>query len=122
MGLSLTSIWNNKCPKCRNGELFEKPFEFNNPLAMHKFCNNCNQNFEPEPGFYYGAMFISYGISTFLLLPLALTLVFYLGWSVEGAMVFVIFLGAILFFKILRVSRSLWIHIMVKYDANHNNN
>ncbi|MFT7032909.1 MAG: hypothetical protein ACJA2S_001410 [Cyclobacteriaceae bacterium] len=30
---------------------------------MYKKCTVCNLTFEPEPGFYYGAMFISYAIS-----------------------------------------------------------
>ncbi|MFT7161544.1 MAG: hypothetical protein ACI9GZ_002729, partial [Bacteroidia bacterium] len=29
----------------------------------YKKCTVCNLTFEPEPGFYYGAMFISYAIS-----------------------------------------------------------
>jgi len=118
MGKSITAIWTNKCPRCRKGELFEKPFEFSNPLAMHKNCENCGKDFEPEPGYYFGAMFLSYAISTFLLLPMALFFVFYYKWSIEGAMALVFFIGLILFFKILRVSRSLWIHIMVKYDPS----
>lgn len=30
---------------------------------MHKECPVCKANFEPEPGFYYGAMYISYALN-----------------------------------------------------------
>lgn len=121
MAKSLKAIWTNKCPRCRKGNLFVDPFEFGNPLNMNAHCEVCEKNFEPEPGYYFGAMFLSYAITTFTLLPLALFLVFYFKWNIEGAMAFVFFIGLISFFKVLRVSRSLWIHIMVKYDPYFNN-
>lgn len=89
---------------------------------MHHQCATCAQRFEPEPGYYYGAMFLSYGISVFLLLPGALFMVFYLKWSVNAAMALVIFLGAIFFIRILRFSRSLWINLMVRYDPRYKKN
>lgn len=109
------SIWHYYCPRCRRAPLFVKPFDISNPLDMYHKCAHCEQRFEPEPGYYFGAMFISYLLSSFILLPLALLLTFYFKWSVNGTMVFIIFLGAIMFLKILRISRSLWIHIMVTY-------
>lgn len=104
------------CPKCRRTPLFVKPFDLSNPLKMHKSCSHCRQNFEPEPGFYYGAMFISYAISVFLFLPTALLLVFYFKWTFGAAMGFVVFLVIVTFMRVLRISRSLYIHIMVAYN------
>ena len=31
--------------------------------VTHSVCPVCQANFEPEPGFYFGAMFISYAFS-----------------------------------------------------------
>ena len=115
----ITSILTHKCPKCRSSNLFKRPFKFKDPLNMNERCSVCNQNFEPEPGFYFGAMFISYGLSAFLLLVPALILVFGFGWSANGSMLLVLAIAAISYFKILRVSRSFWIHINVKYDNNY---
>ena len=115
----IINAWNYRCPRCRRHPLFKEPFEFGNPLDMHVKCGVCGQNFEPEPGYYYGAMFISYAISVFLLLPAALLLVFYFKWTVNAAMATVIFLGMIFFIRILRFSRSLWINLMVKYDERY---
>ena len=118
MGL-FNSIWTYKCPKCRSTKMFNEPLQISNPLDMRDKCDICKQSFNPEPGFYYGAMFLSYIISAWLLLIPALVLVFLFQWSVNGAMLFVIALGAIIYLKILRLSRSLWIHIVVKYDKRY---
>lgn len=71
---------------------------------------------EPEPGFYYGAMFISYIFSAWYFLIPTLILVFYFEWSVNSAMAFVIFMGLLSYCRVIRASRSLWIHINVKHD------
>lgn len=83
---------------------------------MPKACDKCGQLTEPEPGFYYGAMFLSYILSSWFLLLPTLLLVFYFKWSVSAAIFFTIFLGALSYVRFLRGSRSLWLHIMVKYD------
>ena len=102
----LKSILEYRCPQCRSSRLFKTPFEFSNPLNMHERCPNCHQHFEPEPGFYFGAMFVSYILSAFLLLIPSLILVFGFGWSADGAMAVVLFIAALSFFKLLRLSRS----------------
>ncbi len=85
---------------------------------MNESCEHCGQKFEPEPGFYYGAMFISYILSGWIFVGTALLLVFASGWSIEAAMGIVIVIAVVTFFKLLRLSRSLWIHLIVKYDPD----
>ena len=118
MGMSFKAIWNYKCPRCRKGNMFVKPMVLTDPLNMNERCEVCNQNFEPEPGYYFGAMFLSYIISGWLILMPTLLLVFYFKWSVNAAMLFAIGLGAICYLKLLRGSRALWLHFNVKYDPN----
>lgn len=115
----LINAWRYLCPRCRKGDLFLIPLELGKPLAMHNRCSVCNQNFEPEPGYYFGAMFISYSISVLFLLPMTLLLVFYFKWAINPAIAFVIFIGAMLYIWILRFSRSLWINIMVGFDKRY---
>lgn len=112
----LASSWAYKCPRCRSAGMFRIPLDIKKPLDMHANCEHCNLSFEPEPGFYFGAMFISYIITGFLFLAIALLLVFYFKWSVNAAMLVVIIVGLLIFLKILRVSRSLYIHILVRFE------
>ena len=46
-------------------------------MEMPEACLVCHQTYEPEPGFYYGAMYISSGFSTGILLAIGF-LLFYL--------------------------------------------
>jgi len=112
----IKSAWNYYCPRCRVGKIFAEPLVISDPLNMPEECSVCGQKTNPEPGFYYGSMFLSYIMSGFLLLGSALLLVFYFDWSANQAMAFVLFLAVVIYLKILRVSRSIWIHAVVKYD------
>lgn len=121
MKISWKAIWNYKCPRCKEGDMYKKPFEFSKPLNMHRRCPNCNLDFEPEPGFYFGALMISYAVSSWMLLIPALTLVFYFDWSVNGAMLFTLAFAAISYLKVLRISRAIYLHFSMRYDKSLEN-
>lgn len=81
-------------------------------------CTVCQQKTEPEPGFYFGAMFLSYIMSAFPLLGIGLGAAFILDWSMNAIIALLLIVGALFFIKILRFSRSLWIHMMVRYEPD----
>mgnify|MGYP001269889482 FL=1 len=62
----LYSIFFNKCPRCNKGKFWKSnnPYYnlFLNGGENHSHCLNCDLKFEIEPGFFYGAMYISYGL------------------------------------------------------------
>ena len=113
------SIWNYKCPKCRKGDLFVKPFDLKKPLEMHDRCEHCNQKFEPEPGYYFGAMFISYIWTGWMALAIIGFCMIVLEWSVEASFALLIAVSALFYFFILRISRSMYIHLDVKFDEKY---
>ena len=110
------SIFKNKCPNCRKGDLFySSTFSFQRPFEMPEHCPECGLNYMPEPGFYYGAMFLSYIIWGWFSIILCLALVFYFKWSVNAAFILLIAISALFFIALFRFSRSLWIHFNIKY-------
>ena len=132
-GSKLYSILSFKCPRCRQGSLFVSKSAYSTKLgAMHKTCEFCEQRFEPEPGFYFGAAYVSYGLTVALWVAwyVALETFEALGmftWSFEeDAMAFLI--GGIVLLLLLlpliyRLSRSIWISMFVSYnpeEAQHN--
>lgn len=121
MKFSWKAMWNYKCPRCKEGDMFKKPFKMSDPLAMNRRCTKCELDFEPEPGFYFGSLIISYGISSWMLLLPALTLVFYFDWSVNGAMLATLAFAALTYFKVLRISRSLYLHFTMRYHKDLEN-
>ena len=66
-----------RCPRCHTGKLFDHSALSIHFMDMPSACPVCGQTYEPEPGFYYGAMYISSGFSTGILLSIGF-LLFYL--------------------------------------------
>jgi uncharacterized protein (DUF983 family) len=105
-------ILKQKCPDCGKGQVFyEKQKLFDFPL-MKEHCDVCGYGFRREPGYFFGAMYVSYGlgvlqaISTFLLLYFISG-----GLSIEwtaAIIITVLFLFAKWNF---RLSRVIWIYI-----------
>ncbi len=111
-----SAIFGLKCATCRRGKMFKTPtFSFSKPFEMNSRCPKCNANLEPEPGFYYGAMFISYAITVWPMLGFMALFRWGLGWSLFGAFGVTLLITAILFVYIFRVSRSMYLNMMVKY-------
>lgn len=118
-GTKLYSIWYMKCPRCQEGNLFPTgSFSFNKPFDMHDRCPNCNLNYWPEPGYYYGAMFISYIISGWFCILSVLFMHWVLGLSTMVSFAILIGFLAIIFVWFFRFSRSIWISLNYKYDPN----
>ena len=64
-----------RCPRCHQGKLFLYPAtNLTKFTDMPAECPVCGQTYEPEPGFYFGAMYISFGfaLTIFLLCGIVL--------------------------------------------------
>ncbi len=69
-----SSMMGQKCPHCRSEKVFHSSIYSWKFLNMHRHCPNCNMDFEPEPGFYWGAMYITYGFNAGLSIVVSLIL------------------------------------------------
>jgi len=57
----IQGIVNGKCPRCRNGNMFKYPVSNISRFSrMHEKCTFCELVYTVEPGFFIGAMYISY--------------------------------------------------------------
>lgn len=58
-----------RCPRCHTGPLFSYgAYRVSKFTEMPESCPVCGQHYEPEPGFYWGAMYISFGFSVPIML------------------------------------------------------
>jgi len=117
------SVLKLKCPRCRQGDLFERKglVVYKNMMTMPKSCSVCQQKYELEPGFWIGALWTSYPIVVLIEFPFLMLALFNktLGPWIPLCLMFV---GFILAFPImLRLGRSIWISIWVKYDVEKAN-
>ena len=64
----LSSILANRCPACREARLFtvRNAYLPKTMNTMPKACPNCWADFEREPGFYFGAAYVSYALTVAL--------------------------------------------------------
>jgi len=113
------AIFNMKCPRCHEEAVFYTgSWSFARPFEMKDRCDNCQLNYMPEPGFYYGAMFISYVIWGWFSILLVGALIWFRGWTVEGAFVVLLAVSAVFFVWLYRISRTIWMAVNFKFDAS----
>ena len=117
----INSIFGIKCPSCREGNMFEgSSYNFSlKSFDMPKHCSNCNVNLEPEPGFYFGAMFISYGITGWFSIFFIMFFHWYLKMELYSSFAILVVFLAFNFIWIYRFSRSIWAHIIIKYGTHN---
>jgi len=121
----MQSIFSNKCPHCRKGDLFMDPNPYHLKTTMHmpEHCPVCGQKFDLQTGFYFGTGFVSYGLT---ILISGLTFViwwFAIGMGINDNRIWWwLGLNAALLLllqpPIQRLARSIWIALFVGYDAN----
>ncbi len=118
--LLLSSIIRMKCPRCRKGNLFvtKNPYSFKNGLTMPDSCQVCGQDFKIEPGFYIGALWTSFPIVILILALLSVILLVLLGLSLELFFVLITIFLLALQPPIIRLGRSIWIHIFVGFERH----
>ena len=116
-GTKLYSIVYGKCPKCQEGDFFKYGFTFNPSkiTKLHETCSNCGLKYMMEPSFFYGAMYVNYGIT--VAISVTVFLMAKLGFGLTLLQSFLIVFGALVLLAPinLRLSRILWINLFVNY-------
>lgn len=61
----LYSIFRYKCPYCHEGEFFvdRNPYNLSKAGDLLDHCPVCQRKYTPEPGFYYGGMYVAYALA-----------------------------------------------------------
>lgn len=93
------------------------PYGFKDFFSMPKYCEKCNLNFIPEPGFYYGAMYVSYGLSIIItiLTYLIMASFDFNFWTIIWSVIPILIISIPYLFK---VSRVIWINMFINFNPN----
>lgn len=108
----ILNIFRGRCPHCEKGRIFEKlgnPFLFQMPKMKQK-CDVCGHSFEREPGFFFGAMFVSYAVAVPQMVALLLVCKA-LGLENIPIIIIVIIAFILLSTTNFRLSRTIWMYI-----------
>jgi len=119
-GSKLYSIANTKCPRCHEGDFFEHKFTFNpsKVTKLHDNCPKCDLKYMMEPSFYYGAMYVNYGIIVALFVAIFIICKVFLDLSIIQSFIAIIVASLVLAPVNLRLSRIIWINMFVSYDKD----
>ena len=114
------SIFRYKCPHCHEGDFFVD----NNPYNLAKAgdvlerCPVCQRKFTPEPGFYYGAMYVSYAltVAVFVTVYVAINVLFpeAATWvTVTAVLTALVVLAPWLY----AISKTIWANLFLSYKG-----
>jgi uncharacterized protein (DUF983 family) len=108
-----------RCPQCREGDFFAVPWYNRSLLKIHDHCPKCGAQFEPEPGFFIGAMYVNYAFNIMQLIVVGLFVWLVIdpdnAWWIVAAVLGVTF-ATIPFTA--RMSRVIWLYMFgeLRYD------
>lgn len=78
---------------------------------MHAACPVCQLKFHREPGYFLGAMYISYALALIAILVLAVGLWFVTSWRLDKIAIWAVLLFLPFAPMLTLLSRVLWIYL-----------
>ncbi len=119
----LYSMLFNKCSRCHQGDVFESknPYDLTKMFKMHKTCSHCHLQYEDEPSFFYGAMYVSYAISSGWFMIWYALENFVLNWDMLPFAIFVMLFIVVVSPLTLRWSRLIWLNFFYKFKKEYKN-
>jgi uncharacterized protein (DUF983 family) len=117
-GSKLNSILTGSCPKCQNESMYsdKNPLHLTKVLKMNDHCGHCGLKYQIEPSFFYGAMYVSYGLNVAVGIAAFIISFVFFGASIGQSFIAIVIALIVLFPFVLRLSRNLYINMFVSYD------
>lgn len=119
-GTKLYSILTGSCPRCQEESMYEtsNPYALSKIFKMNERCSHCDLKYKIEPSFFYGAMYVSYGVG--IAFAVAAFVISFLFFGTTLINTFIAIVATLIGFMpvIIRLSRNIWINFFVKYDPS----
>ena len=118
-GSKIYSILRGKCPRCHEGDFFKYTFTMNifKVNKIEKKCSQCDLKYMIEPAFYFGALYVSYGITVAICIATFITSKIIFDLALLSSFI-AVFIVLILCIPVnLRLSRILWINMFINYKS-----
>lgn len=118
-GSKIYSILFLKCPRCHEGAFLENhPYNLSSMNSVRDTCPKCGLKYKMEPSFYFGSMYVSYGVGVALAIAVyVLTLLLGLDLGIAGIFGVIIATLVLLMPYIGAISKSIWANFFFKYDG-----
>ena len=117
-GSKIYSILTGNCPRCQKESMYldQNLLHFSKLLTMNEKCSHCGLQYSIEPSFFYGAMYISYGLNVAVMIAVFLIAFFGFKAHIDIIFISIIIALAISFPFVMRLSRNIYINLFVNYD------
>jgi len=119
-GTKFYSILFNKCPRCNEGDFMKEKnmFKLNKAFQMHDYCSKCGLKYMMEPSFFYGAMYVNYGLTVGISIATFIISTYFFILSLIESFIPIVIVLVLTAPVSIRFSRIIWINLFVKYDPN----
>jgi len=119
-GSKLYSIFTGYCPKCHQESMYsnKNPYHLSEVLLINEKCSHCKTKYRIEPSFFYGAMYVSYGVG--IAFAVAAFVISHFVFEASIHLIFISIIGTLVVFAplIMRLSRNIWINIFMNFDKS----
>ncbi|HQW68088.1 MAG TPA: DUF983 domain-containing protein [Flavobacterium sp.] len=119
-GSKLNSILTGSCPRCQNESMYveKNPYKISKLYQMHDTCSHCGLQYNIEPSFFYGAMYVSYGLTVAIGVGTFIVSNVLFGLNLVQSFVAIIISLLVLAPITARLARNIYINIFVHYDKD----
>jgi hypothetical protein len=119
-GFKLNSILTGTCPRCQEESMYvdKNPYNIKNIYKMHDNCSHCGLHYQIEPSFFYGAMYVSYGLTVGIGIAAFIISKVIIGLKLNQSMITIIFVLFVLMPITARLSRNIYINMFVNYNKD----
>lgn len=119
-GSKLYSILTGTCPKCHEESMYvdKNPYNVGNLYKMHEHCRHCGLKYQVEPSFFYGAMYVSYGLTVGIGIVIFVVLNFFISLNANKSLLAIIIGIVVLMPVTARLARNIYINIFIHYDKS----
>ena len=120
-GSKLNSILTGTCPRCQKESMYvdQNLLHIQNCIKMNENCSHCGLKYQIEPSFFYGAMYVSYGLNVAVGICSFIITFLFLHLSIKWSFISIIGSILVMFPIVMRLSRSIYINMFVSYDENY---
>ena len=123
-GTVINSILTGSCPKCQEESMYveKNPYKLNTIYKMHDTCSHCHTQYKIEPSFFYGAMYVNYGVTVAIGVAVFVILNLIMQLNVTATFIGIIVAILALMPVTARVSRNIYINLFIHFDKNWKQN
>ena len=94
----------------------KNPYYLSRIFKMHGRCSRCGLKYKIEPSFFFGAMYVSYGLGVAIGLATFLIAFYLVNTGLKAAFIAITVALVVLMPVIARFSRNIWINFFISYD------